>query len=346
MRVSEIDYELPRELIAQYPVERRDSSRLMVLDRASGSIEHRRFAELPQWLRAGDVLVRNVSRVVPARMVGRRELTGGKWEGLYLRSHADGGWEILAKSGGHPRVGERIIVEACVDTTETGVLVLRERLDDGRWRVAPEPAVDATRFLDRYGHIPLPPYIRGGRGEASDRVRYQTVYAADPGSVAAPTAGLHFTPELIDELERLGVRFADVTLHVGLGTFKPIAVDEIDDHVLDCEWIEMTEATAAALRDASRGRTVAIGTTACRVLETVAASGSMRAYRGETSLYIKPGHRFEAVDALVTNFHLPRSSLLVLVAAFAGMELTRRAYEIAVRERYRFYSYGDAMLII
>jgi S-adenosylmethionine:tRNA ribosyltransferase-isomerase len=319
-------------------------------DSGGGTIEHRTFTDLPDLLESGDILVRNNTRVVPARLVGHREATGGKWEGLFLRECAmpveGSGWEILATTRGRPREGERIVVGN--DPSHPLVLTLVARGEGGRWVVRPESTGSTSTLLERHGQVPLPPYIRKGREAPGDRLRYQTLYATVPGAVAAPTAGLHFTAELLDRLATRGIPTAELTLHVGLGTFRPIEVERIEDHVLHAEWAELTAETAHFLNARSRqARLVAVGTTSARVLETtVTASGSIRPFTGETSLYLRPGHTFGAVGALITNFHLPRSSLLVLVSAFAGVELIREAYAEAVRARYRFYSYGDAMLIV
>jgi S-adenosylmethionine:tRNA ribosyltransferase-isomerase len=331
-------------LIAQHPVEPRDRARLMVLRPGAGTIAHHHVADLPELLRHGDLLVRNNSRVVPARLVGRRATTGGAWEGLFLRARPDGSWEILAKTRGRPSLGERVVVG------EGLVLGLVGRFDGGRWVVRPEGHPDASPFdlLDRFGQIPLPPYIRRGREGPGDRVRYQTTFATAPGSVAAPTAGLHFTPEVFEALARRGIESLDVTLHVGLGTFRPIEADRIDEHALHAEWAELSAETAEALNAARArgGRIVAVGTTSARTLETSARPGRFERFAGETALYLRPGHAFRGLDALVTNFHLPRSSLLVLVSALAGLELTRACYREAIARGYRFYSYGDAMLVL
>ncbi len=343
MQTRDFDFELPPELIAQQPVEPRDRSRLMVLRVGANTWEHRVFAELPDLLNPGDVLVRNNSRVVPARLLGHRVATGGRWEGLFLRVLSDDCWEILATTRGRPREGERVRVGHGLD------LVLVERGEAGRWVVRPESIEPALTLLERHGTIPLPPYIRKGREGPGDRERYQTTFAAVPGSVAAPTAGLHFTPELFARLATHGIERVDLTLHVGLGTFRPIETESITEHVLHAEWAELPPTAAEAL-NAVRGRggrVVAVGTTSSRTLETSAqADGTFRPFRGETALYLQPGHLFRGLDALITNFHLPRSSLLVLVAALAGYDLTRAAYEEAISRRYRFYSYGDAMLIL
>ncbi len=346
MRTTDFDFELPPELIAQQPVEPRDRSRLMVVRVGRGTWEHAGFADLPDLLRSGDVLVRNNSKVVPARLLGRRAATGGGWEGLFLHERPEpaGTWEILATTRGRPQVGELIAVDGGL------TLELVERLGGGRWIVRPEPPGPAVPLLEQYGHVPLPPYIRKGREEPGDRPRYQTTYAQVPGSVAAPTAGLHFTPELFERLEARGIGRQDVTLHVGIGTFRPIEAERIDEHTLHAERAELTPATAEALQAARAGggRVVAVGTTAARTLETAAAAGggTIAAFAGETAFYLRPGHTFRGLDVLITNFHLPRSSLIVLVSALAGVELTRAAYAAAIADGYRFYSYGDAMLIL
>lgn len=336
------DYELPPHLIAQHPVDRRDASRLMVLHRASGAIEHRLFADLPEYLAPGDLLVLNDTRVLPARLIGRRERTGGQWEGLFLRQDADGLWEMLTQTRGKPELGERIRIG-----DGPLRLILRGRRDR-LWLVEPDPHDSPSALLHRFGQIPLPPYIRKGREEPSDRDRYQTVYARADGSIAAPTAGLHFTPELFERLEKRGVERASVTLHVGLGTFEPIRADDPTKHEMHSEWCEVPEATANRIHECkSKGkRVVGVGTTSTRTLESAAREGSIRTWQGETNLYIYPPYEFKVIDALVTNFHLPKTTLLLLVGAFAGTELLRRAYELAVREEYRFFSYGDAMLIV
>lgn len=353
METSAFDFVLPEGLIAQHPIEPRDGGRLLVVRRDGGRIEHRAFAELPGLLAPGDVLVRNNTRVVAARLVGRREATGGKWEGLFLREVASEGgsapccWEVLATTRGKPVAGETVVVG---DGEGLRLTLLRQG-EGGRWLVRPGSDATASVLLDRFGRTPLPPYVRKGREGPGDRLRYQTLYARVPGAVAAPTAGLHFTEDLFARLAARGVGTAEVTLHVGLGTFRPIEAARIEDHVLHAEWAELSAETATALNLArgQGGRIVAVGTTSARVLETAAAGAGppqFRPFAGETALYVRPGHAFRGLDALVTNFHLPRSSLLVLVSALAGVDLTRAAYAEAVRARYRFYSYGDAMLVV
>ena len=348
MLASDFDFDLPPELIAQDPAEPRDQSRLMVVDRRRGTWEHRVFADLPDLLDPRDVLVRNDTRVVPARLVGRREATGGRWEGLFLREQPDGTWEILARTRGRPMPGETVIVGQGLR------LVLVAREESGRWIVRPQvdrnPGQPATTLalLERHGQTPLPPYIRRGIEGPGDRLAYQTIYARHPGSSAAPTAGLHFTCAVVDRLAERGIPCVDLTLHVGLGTFRPIEVDRLEDHVMHAEWAEVSVEAVASLESRRRqgGRIIAVGTTSARTLETAAASGTLQPFASETRLFIRPGHVFHGLDALITNFHLPRSSLLVLVSALTGVDLIRAAYAEAVKNRYRFFSYGDAMLIL
>jgi S-adenosylmethionine:tRNA ribosyltransferase-isomerase len=336
------DYELPPHFIAQEPCAERDRSRLLVVRRADGMLNHRLFADLPDLLAAGDLLVLNDTRVIPARLVGRRDRTGGKWEGLFLHETPDGLWELMCQTRGQLTEGEAIVVEP------GGLrLTLVRQTPARRWLARPDEAAPALDLLRRHGQVPLPPYVRKGRAAAGDVERYQTVYARRPGAVAAPTAGLHFTPRVFERLDARGVGRAFVTLHVGEGTFAPIKVDDVAHHRMHREWGELPAATAEAITACrSRGgRVVAVGTTSVRVLETVAATGPVRPWSGETELFIYPPYEFRVVDALVTNFHLPRTSLLCLVSAFAGAELIRRAYQEAIAAGYRFYSYGDAMLI-
>jgi S-adenosylmethionine:tRNA ribosyltransferase-isomerase len=342
MHADFLDYDLPSHLIAQHPCAERDQSRLMIVSRADQSLDHCVFHELPELLQPGDLLVLNDTRVLPARLLGRRARTGGKWEGLFLAAHADGTWEMLCQTRGRMSEGETILVEPGPLTLE---LVGRR---DGHWLARPSEPGSAAELLGRHGQVPLPPYIRKGRADASDRDRYQTVYARRAGSVAAPTAGLHFTPRVLERLQERGIQRAAVTLHVGLGTFLPIQTEEVTRHRMHREWGEVPAETAeaAAACKARGGRLVAVGTSSVRLLETVAASGPLRPWAGETGLFIYPPFPFGVVDALLTNFHLPRSTLLLLVAAFMGVDLTRRAYKTAVEQEYRFFSYGDAMLIV
>ncbi|HEY2147094.1 MAG TPA: tRNA preQ1(34) S-adenosylmethionine ribosyltransferase-isomerase QueA [Pirellulales bacterium] len=341
------DYELPRELIAQEPLANRADARLLIVDRAGGSIEHSYIRELPQILRSGDLLILNDTRVVPARLVGYRTATGGHWEGLFLRSDDDGLWRLLARSRGKIAIGETIILVNAAGQDDVR-LRLVERLEGGVRLMHAETDESAFALLDRLGRVPLPPYIRGGEMLPTDRERYQTVFAREPGAVAAPTAGLHFTTDLLRRLETSGIGHAFVTLHVGLDTFRPLTAERLADHAMHSEWGHLDGPTVDRIQACRHrgGRVVAVGTTAVRVLESAAAGGTIGAWSGWTNLFIRPPYQFRAVDAMLTNFHLPRTTLLVLVRAFGGDELIRRAYEEAIRQQYRFYSYGDAMLVL
>ncbi|MFQ6049046.1 MAG: tRNA preQ1(34) S-adenosylmethionine ribosyltransferase-isomerase QueA [Phycisphaerae bacterium] len=345
MRTAELDYELPKELIAQRPLSQRDASRLLVLRRVPPGVAHERFRDLPRHLRAGDCLVINQTRVVPARFVALRR-TGGRVEGLVLGTDRSGRWEVLLDSGGRLRPGEWLELR-----DGPGRIGLEKSLGRGRWLARLDAELPGEELLERIGRTPLPPYIKRADDswESLDRQRYQTVYASEPGAVAAPTAGLHFTRQMLDGLAALGVQIARLTLHVGLGTFEPIRVERLADHRMRAErYVLPVEAaeTINRVRQAG-GRVVCVGTTVVRVLETCArGDGTVRPGRGETSLFIYPPYRFRVVDALLTNFHLPGSTLLALVFAFAGREKVLWAYREAIRLRYRFYSYGDAMLIV
>jgi S-adenosylmethionine:tRNA ribosyltransferase-isomerase len=344
MNVSWFDYDLPRALIAQEPVEPRDASRLLVLDRGRRSWEDRRFGELPDLLRPGDCLVANRSRVIPARLRGVGEADGKPVELLLLRPVAEGCWEALVRPGRRCRVGTRVeLAGGAARARIAGAAAAGARVVEIE---APWPV---RELLERHGLPPLPPYIdRHDAPKPEDRDRYQTVYAREEGSVAAPTAGLHVTPELLARLARRGVAVHYLTLHVGPGTFRPLRAATIDEHRMEAERSEIPAATARAIHEARREgrRVVAVGTTTTRALEWAAGDdGRLREGAGDADLFIRPGHRFRVVDALVTNFHLPRSTLLVLVAAFAGRELVLDAYRHAAAAGYRFYSYGDAMLI-
>lgn len=338
-----VDYELPPHLIAQEPIEPRDRARLMVLRRQERAVEHRRFADLPELLRPGDLLVLNDTRVLHARLLGHRTRTGGKWEGLFLRALPDGSWEMLCQTRGTLQEGETVEVQPGPFT-----LTLLSRLPGGRWQARPDTAGDPDELLERFGRVPLPPYIRKGEADTEDRHRYQTIYARQPGAVAAPTAGLHFTPAVFEGLHRRGIGWTFVTLHVGLGTFQPIQGDDWTAHPIHREWGRLPEVTAEAIhRCRERGcRVVAVGTTSVRVLESAVSNGAIEAWSGETELFIRPPHEFRVVDAIVTNFHLPRTTLLLLAAAFTGAEFMQEAYRLAVTNEYRFYSYGDAMVLL
>jgi len=344
--LSDYDYPLPDSAIAQSPAEPRDSSRLMHLAHDGSPIGHRVFRDLPDLLRPGDLLVLNDTRVVPARLLGRRELTGGRWEGLVLAEVAPGLWDMLTQTGGRPTAGEVILVDAPSDESNLRIELVAS-LGAGRWHVRPLEAGTMTELLDRFGHIPLPRYIRKGQDTPEDRTRYQTVYAAHAGSVAAPTAGLHFTPAVLNALDAAGIARAFVTLHVGIGTFQPITAEDVRDHVMHSEFAEVPAATVeAVVRCKARGgRVIAVGTTTVRTLENAARDGTLTTKSGPTDLFIRPGHEFRVVEGIVTNFHLPKSSLLLLVAARIGREPMLAAYRTAIEMGYRFFSYGDAMLI-
>ena len=344
MDVALFDYDLPPDLIAQEPAEPRDASRLLVVDRARGTWQDRQFRDLPSCLSAGDCVVANESRVVPARLLGVLEPGGRAAEVLMLRPAADGRWDALMRPGRRCRAGASVSIAGGLGS----VRVIAERADGVR-EVAVESPWSVPDLLDRHGLPPLPPYIaRHDAPKPDDRERSQTVYARHAGSVAAPTAGLHFTPELVERVRATGADLHFLTLHVGVGTFRPLRADRVEAHRISPEVVDIPDATADAVnraRSAGR-RVVAIGTTTTRALEwAVDAGGRVRSGRGDADLYIYPGHRFRAVDALVTNFHLPRSTLLVLTAAFCGRDTTLAAYRHAVEARYRFYSYGDAMMI-
>jgi S-adenosylmethionine:tRNA ribosyltransferase-isomerase len=345
---ADYDYALPERLIAQESLANREDARLLVVDRATGALAHHHIRDLPALLRPGDLLICNDTRVLPARLYGVRERTGGKWEGLFLSQQDDGLWELMGQTRGTLQVGEYVRIASSAAGDGRLRLRLAAHAAAGHWLMTPEPAGEPETLLARFGHVPLPPYIRQGQDRPEDRERYQTVFARCVGAVAAPTAGLHFTPALLQRLADAGVDRAEVTLHVGLGTFQPIKTARLADHEMHAERGELTVETARRILAArSRGgRIVAVGTTSVRVLETAAESGEARPWRGATRLFIRPPHRFRAVDALLTNFHLPRSTLLVLVSAFAGRALIRQAYDEAIAQGYRFYSYGDAMLIV
>lgn len=340
MKTSDFYYDLPQELIAQTPLERRDGSRLLTVNRHTGKTEHMHFFDLPSLLRSGDCLVLNDSRVLPARLLGHREPTGGAVELLLLRDKGEGVWECLAKPGRKLHPGAKLSFgEGTLTATVT------EEYENGNKLVQFYYEGIFLEVLERLGKMPLPPYIKE---ELADGERYQTVYSKVTGSAAAPTAGLHFTKELLAQLEKMGVKLAYITLHVGLGTFRPVQADEISDHEMHAEFCMISEETAQLLNDTrkSGGRIVCVGTTSCRTLESFAnEDGLFEESSAWTDIFIYPGYRFKAMDALITNFHLPESTLVMLVSAFAGREHILSAYEEAVRERYRFFSFGDAMFL-
>jgi S-adenosylmethionine:tRNA ribosyltransferase-isomerase len=349
LHVADFDFDLPDELVAQEPPPARGGSRLMAIDRPSGRVEHLQFTDLPSLLRAGDLLVVNDTRVFPARLIGTRRPGGGAAECFLIRPAGEPDtWIALVHPGQRLREGSRMVFESGSHRLHAEII---GRHFHGRrtvrlWTEDGSPVRDT---IDAIGHVPLPPYIK--RADAiSDRDRYQTVYARERGSIAAPTAGLHFTPELLEALRAQGVDRASITLHVGYGTFQPIRVDSVEEHEMEAEHYEVSPAAATMLSLANKEnrRIIAVGTTTTRTLESLAASadGTVSAGSGETALFIHPGHRFRLVSGLITNFHLPKSSLLMLVSAFAGREHVLAAYREAVARRYRFYSYGDAMIVL
>jgi len=349
-KLSDFDYDLPPERIAQEPVHPRDASRLLVLDRRTGRVEHRRFRELPDLLRAGDLLVLNDTRVMPAALTARRK-TGSRIEGCFLRALPEGMWEVLLAGRGRLREGETLILLGA-DGREASHLDLVQRAEPGVWHVREASGGDPLEVLRRVGRVPLPPYIRRTGSDdpraGDDCQTYQTIYARRDGAVAAPTAGLHFTEQVFEGLRQKGVEHTAVTLHVGLGTFQPIRSERLADHAMHEEYFEVGEEAATQItRARAEGRrVVAVGTTVVRALESAAAEGGLRPMRAWTRVFLYPPCEFRVVDGLVTNFHLPRTTLLALVCALAGREQVLAAYEEAKREAYRFYSYGDAMLIL
>lgn len=368
LQISDFEYVLPEELIAQEPCVRREDARLLVVDRATQTLSHHHIYDLPQLLKPDDLLIFNNTKVLPARIYGIRSSTGGKWEGLYLRERLDltpPCWELMAHSRGYLQDGEWVDLLDRQNAATPFRLQVVGRTPERYLLVTLLPAMKPAELFEQIGHVPLPPYIRKGLDTAADLQRYQTVYAETPGSVAAPTAGLHFTKELLTQLTKQGVNQAHVTLHVGIGTFAPVKVDHLNDHVMHEEWCELSAETAKAV-NTCRGRRIAVGTTSARTLESAPLTpnptprggegdqrhislpvrGNLQPFSGTTSLFIRPGYQFQTIDGLLTNFHLPRSTLLVLISALAGRDLIRAAYAEAIRERYRFFSYGDAMLIL
>jgi S-adenosylmethionine:tRNA ribosyltransferase-isomerase len=341
MKTSDFNYNLPESSIAQTPVEPRDSSRLLVLHRNTGELEHRIFREIVDYLQKGDLLVLNQTRVIPARIYAHKE-TGGRIELLLLRRRDQLTWEALVGGKGL-RIGRLIIIENGPQAEIIEILDGSERLIKFSEPIEP--------YFSKVGNVPLPPYIHE---KVDDPERYQTVYAREPGSAAAPTAGLHFTPRLLEELQAKGIKIAYVTLHVGLDTFAPVTEDNPEEHKIHSEWCELLKETADLINQTKQagGRVIAVGTTSARTLETAAniqspiSNNQLPSFAGPTSLYILPGYQFKVVDGMITNFHLPKSSLIMLVSAFAGQEMILGTYETAIREGYRFYSFGDAMLIL
>lgn len=350
--LSTYDYQLPDDFIAKEPLAERDASRLMVVDRQLGLIEHRCIRDLPTLLAANDCLVLNNSRVLPARLFGVRTATGGKWEGLYLSSTSTGLWRLIGQTRGYLRPQETITLTN--DGGESLELKLIEKEADGVCQFEPQRSEGVLELLSKFGTVPLPPYMDRKQATANDWERYQTTYAQSPGSVAAPTAGLHFTPELLEACRQKGIGRAEVTLHVGIGTFRPVSVENLAEHRMHSEWCEVSHTTAEALSTArsAGGRIVSVGTTSLRTLESAIPTegdrdqSPFRAWQGETALFVRPPYQFRSTDVLLTNFHLPKSTLLMLVGAFGGLDLILEAYRVAIAERYRFFSYGDAMLIV
>ena len=340
MKTHDFFFDLPEELIAQTPIERRDASRLLVLDKTTGEWEHRHFYDLPEYLRPGDCLILNDSRVLPARLLGQRLPGGGACEVLLLIDKGDKTWECIVRPGKHLRTGAKVSFgngELTATVTEV--------LPDGNRLVKFDYEGIFLEVLDRLGKMPLPPYIKE---ELQDRERYQTVYSKVLGSAAAPTAGLHFTPELLQKIQDKGIKIGYVTLHVGLGTFRPVKEEDITDHDMHSEYCTVPEETADLINETKRsgGRVICVGTTSCRTVESWAqADGTMKPSAGWTNIFIYPGYKFKVLDCLITNFHLPESTLSMLVSALAGREHVLSAYEEAVKEKYRFFSFGDAMLI-
>jgi S-adenosylmethionine:tRNA ribosyltransferase-isomerase len=339
MKLSEFDFPFDSSLIAAHPSLPRDHARLLVLQRLDRSLSHRRVEELPNLLQPGDLLVVNNTKVLAARVAGRKSPSGAEVEILFVKDLGDAIWEVLIKGTFRPGQIIEMGAEASAVVIERGAI---------RTTVRVKSPIPFSEWLRQYGRMPLPPYLKRAPTD-QDREWYQTLFALHEGAIAAPTAGLHFTPELLARLRQSGIGLTAVTLHVGVGTFKPVTVDQIEDHQMGAEWVEVGAEAVCSIEQAraAGGRIVSVGTTVVRALETAArADGQIRPYRGETDIFMTPGFSFKVVDALLTNFHLPRTTLLMLVSALAGTELLRQAYADAVRERYRFYSYGDAMLIL
>lgn len=340
MKTSDFYYDLPEELIAQTPVEPRNSSRLMVLPRNGGKIEHKHFYDLPEFLKPGDCLVLNNTRVLPARLYGTREDTGAVVEFVLLRQHGNKLWECLAGPGKKAKTGYKFKFSDKLAATVTDVL------EDGNRMIEFACEGDFFAVLDEVGQMPLPPYIKE---KLKDKERYQTVYSKDAGSAAAPTAGLHFTKEMLESIKAMGVNIAYVTLHVGLGTFRPVKVEDVTQHKMHTEHYYIPEEAAKTINETRKngGRVICVGTTSCRTVESCAKKyGEIKECSGDTDIFIYPGFEFKCMDGLITNFHLPESTLIMLVSAFAGYDNVMNAYNTAVKERYRFFSFGDAMLIL
>lgn len=342
MKLSDFDYELPPDRIAQVPLKQRDESKLMVVNRHSGELQHTQFAKIGDYLPESALLVLNDTKVIPARLIGNKRGTGGKIELLLVQEIEKDVWEVLAKPMRSLKVGIQLVFEEGVLSGE-----VIEKTKNGKCLIAFSYIGEFYNLLSEIGLMPLPPYIRRTPDE-DDKLRYQSVYASQEGAIAAPTAGLHFTQELLEKLNRKGIQNTKLTLHVGIGTFQPVKVDNIKTHKMHAEYINLKETVAQRINDAKRtgSEIIAIGTTVVRALETAGVSGTVEQFSGQSELFIYPGFQFKIVDALITNFHLPKSTLLMLVSAFADTQLIKKAYQEALQHNYRFYSYGDAMLIL
>lgn len=361
--MAEYDFPIPKNLIAQNPLPNRSDARLMLVDRAKNQIDHLHVRDLPEVLRPQDCLILNDTRVVPAKLVGYRQQTHGRWQGLFLEADANGVWKLMCKTRGKIEAGETVML---LDRNGQEAFSLRmvTRLDDGQWAAIPNlQALDDdspyltplpagteqwSQLLQSVGRIPLPHYIRGGNMVDQDLKNYQTVYAKQPGAVAAPTAGLHFTQDLLLRIKSQGVAIGRITLHVGAGTFRPVQSEKLSEHKMHSEWCSVEEKVVGQVEETKRqgGRVITVGTTSIRSIESASREGKLKPFMGETDLFIRPGFQFHTTDALMTNFHLPRTTLLVLVRTFGGDALMRRAYQEAIDLEYRFFSYGDAMLIV
>ncbi len=356
--LSAWQYHLPSELIASRPAAQRDASRLMVVERNSGNIQHLMIRDLPDLLRTGDLLVFNNTKVLPARLFGFRTSTGGLWEGLFVEQQTAGHWLMLAETRGKPQPGETITIRRAYERTGNNerqlTATLLQKQHDGSWLVEVDDDRPAVEILEEFGSLPLPPYMGRKLADEQDRLRYQTAFASQPGAVAAPTAGLHFNSELLERCRNRGVYSTELTLHAGIGTFRPVSAERLSEHPMHHEWCQLPSSACDEINRtrSAGGRVVAVGTTSVRTLESAAASSlsgldsSLREWHGHTNLFIRPGYHFQLVDCLLTNFHLPGSTLIVLVAALAGYDLVMEAYRQAIERQYRFYSYGDAMLIL
>lgn len=350
--LDDFDYHLPDKLIAREPLPRRDAARMLVVHRDTGTWEHRHVTDLPEYLQPNDLLVMNDTRVLPARLTGVRTATGGRWEGLFLHANDEGTWDIIGQTRGRIQPGETITLQPVHPDRNPGGKELQlqwlAEKPDGVRCVQPNSDLPVEELLAVFGTMPLPPYIGRQAANTMDWERYQTVFARTPGAVAAPTAGLHLTQELLAQIRDQGVHTDYVTLHVGIGTFRPVQVQDLNTHHMHEEWCELTPPVAEniTITKQQSARVVAVGTTTVRTLESAAKTGTLTPFCGPTDLFLRPGSRFHVIDALFTNFHLPKSTLLMLISAFADVELIRAAYAAAIAERYRFFSYGDAMLIV